>query len=255
MVESEIQVVRVADWKRWGWLRHGFSTRAGGVSSAYGGLQLNLGFTGEDDGDAVQENRRRFLDAVGTLGEIATVKQVHGVEIAMAECGGAAGEGDGILTDRGGVMLGVLVADCVPILVADTRLRVVGAFHAGWRGTAAGISSTGIERMRGEFGCRVEDLVAAVGPSIGPCCYGVGEELLGKFSEDLFGEGRRLNLWEANRRQLAQAGVRSVAVIGECTQCSRVKGTRKYFSYRGEVGITGRSMGLIGIVGTVGIVE
>ena len=248
MVESQIQVVCVAGWKRWGWLRHGFSTRAGGVSSAYGELELNLGFTQEDDGDAVGENRLRFLNAVGTLGEIATVRQVHGVEIVMAECRGAAGEGDGMVTDRCGVMLGVLVADCVPILVADTRLRVVGAFHAGWRGTAAGISSAGITRMQREFGCRVEDLVAAVGPSIGPCCYRVGEELLGKFSEDLFGEGRRLNLWEANRRQLAQAGVRSVAVIGECTQCSRVDGTRKYFSYRGEGRVTGRSMGLIGIV-------
>jgi YfiH family protein len=243
----EIEVVQVAEWRRWAWLRHGFSTRRGGVSSAYGKGELNLGFTREDEAEAVQENRRRFLEAVGASGELATVRQVHGAEILRAETGGAVGEGDGMVTDKAGVPLGILVADCAPILVADTRQRVVGAFHAGWRGTAAGIASTGIERFKREFGSKVEDLVAAVGPSIGPCCDEVGEELLGRFSGDLIGEGRRLNLWEANRRQLAEAGLGTVTVVGECTMCSRRDGERKYFSYRGEGGVTGRSMGLIGI--------
>jgi YfiH family protein len=145
--------------------------------------------------------------------------------------------------------LAILVADCVPVLVADVRRRVVGAFHAGWRGTAAGIVEVGIGKMVEELGARSEDMVAAIGPSIGPCCYEVGDEVreaFGRFGEGLF-RGRNVDLWEANRRQLVGAGLspERVTVMGECSACARENGKRKYFSHRAECGFTGRMMGAI----------
>ena len=256
----DVEIVRVAEWEQYGWLRHGFSTRRSGVSTAYGAKDLNLGFTKEDARANVETNRLRFREAV--FGDervrLMTVKQVHGVavqvvreaaEMDLIQTAGA----DGMVTDRVGVALGILTADCVPVLVADVRRRAVGAFHAGWRGTAAGIVGKGVEWMRAEYGSMGEDLVAAVGPSIGACCYEVGEEFRAHFAPGLLARregGLRLDLWEANRLQLVEAGLAAAAVtvVGECTACAREAGGRKYFSYRAEHGSTGRAMGLIGLV-------
>ena len=247
MIRKGLGLVRVSAWDQLPWLQHGFSTRAGGVSQVYGRADdLNLGFTAQDDRVAVGANRAAVLAELGGQA-LATMRQVHGDAVLRVDAGGAAGDGDGMITATPGVVLGIQVADCVPVLVADTRLQVVGAFHAGWRGTAAGIAGLGVERMRAEFGCRVEDLVAAVGPSIGPCCYAVGGELRERFAADLFA-GDRLDLWEANRRQLVAAGVTEVAVVGECTACTVDDGVRRYFSHRADAGVTGRGMGLIGVV-------
>ncbi|MEO8736902.1 MAG: polyphenol oxidase family protein, partial [Edaphobacter sp.] len=184
-------MVQVAPWNSYGWLRHGFSTREGGVSSIYGGNSLNLGWGKEDDPASVEENRRRFFSDLQDKAEFRTVtlKQVHsGVVRAIRESDGvwegklqtpegkAVLEGDGLMTDLPGVMLGVQTADCVPVLVVDLEKRAVAAFHAGWRGTVARIVEQGIRSMREEYGSRPENLVAAVGPSIGACCYSVGEE-------------------------------------------------------------------------------
>ncbi len=162
-----MDVVRVPGWEQWEWLRHGFSTRGGGVSEVYGAGEFNLGFTKEDDPERVAENRARFAGEVsgGGVARLVAVRQVHGVGIktVLAEDDGGGGEADGLLTDASGVMLGIQVADCVPVLVADTRQRVVGAFHAGWRGTLGGIVELGVARMVEEFGARVEDMVGAVG--------------------------------------------------------------------------------------------
>ena len=265
-----VSVVRVPGWERWTWLRHGFSTRVGGVSSVYDGEDLNLGFTKEDEFAAVLRNRELFLRAVAGSGpaEMVTVRQVHGTrvkDVAAAEAGLRTVDGrgtveaDGLRTTATGLMLGIMVADCVPVLVADVRLRVVGAFHAGWRGTAAGMVEQGIAGMMSEYGSRPEDMVGAVGPSIGGCCYTVGEEVretfAGRFgyTEKLFraeADGTHLDLAEANRRQLVGAGLRveKVAVLGECTACTRLEnGRRRYFSHRAEKGITGRAMGMIGV--------
>jgi YfiH family protein len=179
----------------------------------------------------------------------------------------------------------VQTADCVPVLVADVRRRAVAAFHAGWRGTLARIVERGIGRMRLRYGSRPEDLVAVVGPAIGPCCYSVGEEVRWEFESqfgyaaELFSEvydsdpvkerypllfltarapGHsnigpqiHLDLWEANRRQLLGAGVpaKRVTVVGECTACARVGGELKYFSHRGESGFAGRMLGVVGVEG------
>ena len=276
------EIVRVPDWERYGWLRHGFSTRAGGVSTVYGrDTDLNLGWTKEDDPGAVAENRRRFLRSAGgiwggkdgqeTGWKMVTLRQVHSatVRVVGREAlegrletteGKAVLEGDGMMTDVPGVMLAVGTADCVPVLVVDVVRRAVGAFHAGWRGTAAGIVGQGIATMRGEYGSRVEDLQAAVGPSIGACCYAVGDEVRRAFgerfeyAEELFREvdgGMHVDLWEANRRQLLDAGLKEeqIAVVGECTACARdERGERRYFSHRAERGVAGRMLSAVGVV-------
>jgi hypothetical protein len=271
-----LKIVTVKGLERYGWLRHGFSMRDGGVSRVYGGGALNLGWTKEDDPALVAENRRRFLNGVcgGDAGSVLVgVRQIHSgtVRVVREEDGVLEGrletaegkavlEGDGLITEVPGVLLGVGTADCVPVLVVDVEKRVVAAFHAGWRGTAARIVEWGVAKMAEEYGSRAEDLVAAVGPSIGACCYTVGEEVRTEFggqfgyAEELFyrgdAGGMRVNLWEANRRQLLDAGVRAaqIAVVGECTACARdERGALRYFSHRGEKGVAGRMLNVVGV--------
>lgn len=267
-------VVRVAPWDTYRWLRHGFSTRQGGVSTIYGGNSLNLTWTKDDDPALVAENRRRLLQALEDKDamEVVTLRQVHSALVRSIRQedgvregrlrtadGKAVLEGDGAITNLPGVMLGIQTADCVPVLVADVSKRMVAAFHAGWRGTAERIVEQGIAQMQQEYGSRPEDLIAAVGPSIGSCCYAVGEELRSEFqshfgyADELFKTTEdkqiHLDLWEANRRQLLDAGVPAerITVVGECTACSTVGGERKYFSHRAEHGFTGRMMSMIGV--------
>jgi len=286
VAEAGVGIVRVAGWERNEWLRHGFSTRSGGVSTVYsaGSGEFNLGWTKEDDPACVRENRGRFLrlasgEKIGKSGmKLVTVRQVHGnvVRVVQPEDGVFEGrletaegkavlEGDGLVTNLPGVMLGVGTADCVPVLVVDVEKRAVGAFHAGWRGTAAGIVGEGIEAMRREYGSRPEDLRAAVGPSIGACCYAVGEEVRSQFrsrfgyADELFreeadgGEVSKLyvDLWESNRRQLVDAGMKAerIEMVGECTACTReADGRRRYFSHRAEAGRAGRMLNVIGVM-------
>jgi polyphenol oxidase len=272
---ENLDVVRVAGWEQHEWLRHGFSTRTGGVSAVYGGGALNLGWTKEDEASAVVENRRRFVGAVAEGFALVGVRQIHSgiVRVVREEDGATEGrlatgdgrpllEGDGLMTDVPGVLLGVGTADCVPVLVADVRRRAVAAFHAGWRGTVARIVERGVGMMAAEYGSRPEELVAAVGPSIGACCYAVGEEVRSEFAGEfgyageLFrqvdGGQMHLDLWEANRRQLLDAGVgvAGIAVVGECTACARdAGGGLRYFSHRGERGVAGRMLSVVGVAG------
>jgi YfiH family protein len=210
---------------------------------------MNLGFTKDDDREIVEQNRKRFFGGVGGTPHGVTLRQVHGTGVVRVKRGDlpldGGLEGDGLVTDVPGVLVAVQVADCVPVLVADTRRRAVGAFHAGWRGTAAGMARIGVERMQEEFGSAPEDLVAAIGPSIGVCCYEVGEEVRTAFGDDSLFQGWNVDLWEANRRQLVGAGVGAVSVVGECSACAREGGRRKYFSHRAEKGFTGRMMAAI----------
>lgn len=274
-----VGIESVAAWNRYGWLRHGFSTRQGGVSSVYGANTLNLGWTKDDEPALVSENRRLFYGSAQKnlsphdLLPTVTLRQVHSAVVLPIRSedgvfdgrlqtadGRAVLEGDGAVTALPGVMLGVQTADCVPVLIADVNQRVVAAIHAGWRGTVAQIVEKAVGTMREVYGSRPEDMVATVGPSIGSCCYTVGEEVRSGFGSQ-FGyadalfrtteEGQMyLDLWEANRRQLLDAGVpaESVTVMGECTACTISSGERKYFSHRAEHGFTGRMMSVIGVV-------
>jgi YfiH family protein len=184
------------------------------------------------------------------------VTQVHGATVVRAHAG-PAGErlrADGLASDNPDIVLTVRVADCVPLLLADARRGVVAAVHAGWRGTAAGIAGAAVSLLTGSFGCRPADVLAALGPSIGPCCYVVGPELIDAFRAEghggavdrWFGSQQarlRLNLWAANRDQLVAAGVpaRSVFVSGLCTACQ----PDWFYSFRREGPATGRLVGFI----------
>jgi len=284
-------VVRVPGWELFPWLRHGFSTRAGGISTIYcapavaadsevtavaDAGDLNLGWTANDAPEFVAENRRRFTEAVWSAPAndapptLVTVRQIHSaVTLAVtgespaalvSETGRALCEGDGLITATPGLLLGVQTADCVPVLVVDTARRIVAAFHAGWRGTVARIVEHGVTRMQREFGSCPESLMAAVGPSIGACCYTVGAEVHSAFhtnfhyADDLFQPAQgtaqyTLDLWEANRQQLVAAGVAAerITVLGECTGCAGLPEARRYFSHRLENGFTGRMLSVVGI--------
>ncbi|MGD0682832.1 MAG: peptidoglycan editing factor PgeF [Terracidiphilus sp.] len=284
-----VQWLAVPAWEKMNWLWHGFSTRRGGLSRVYCAENsqgdLNLGFTAEDDRETVAGNRRLFSQAVSgdPTTPLVDVHQIHSNLVLLARASDADRErrrsADGLMTDEPGLLLGVRTADCIPILVADRKRRAVAAFHAGWRGTVERIVESGIGRMRLQFGSRPEDLVAAIGPGIGPCCYAVGEEVLSSFesqfayARELFrevydsdpvrtrypllfmtqrapghseiGPSLHLNLVEANRRQLLAAGLkpRAIHLLGGCTSCHRVL----FFSHRGSQGHAGRMMSVIGI--------
>jgi polyphenol oxidase len=288
-------VVSVPAFQALPWLRAGFSTRQGGASTAYGDGELNLGWTREDDPEIVAQNRRRFAQSVAGKSKfsLAVPRQFHSNMVRIIEKdhgpltkpdGKATLRGDALMTDISGILLGVQTADCIPVLIADKRTRAVAAFHAGWRGTLARIVENGIGAMRLRYGSRPQDLIAAIGPGIGACCYAVGEEVRFDFESQFayapslftevydsdpirekypllfltarapghsnIGPQIHIDLWEANHRQLLNAGIpaKNITVVGECTGCSREKsGDRRYFSHRSEHGYTGRMMSIIGV--------
>ena len=293
-----ITVLRARSLAQSRWLVHGFSTRLGGTSKAYGGDALNLAFIPGDSRAAVLRNRKRFLAAV--IGQtpasghsrrrlpldfpLITLKQVHSSRVHVIDSDVEADAnrpltGDGLITAMPGVMLAIQTADCVPVLVADKRRRVIAAFHAGWRGTAARVVEKGIGVMRAHFGCRTQDLVAAIGPCIRSCCYSVGPEVVEEFTSQFeyaaalfhdvydldpikrkypmlfltarapghsnLGPQTHLDLVEANRRQLLAAGMplRNIEEMAYCTACR----TDLLFSHRAEAGYAGRMLAVIGI--------
>lgn len=268
-LDTRIEVVQAVPMSAIPWLLHGFSTRGGGLSRVYGGPHqagdLNLGFTEADEGENVAANRELFLNAVtGDPGfALVTVRQIHSAIVRTLTAAGVAtddstAQADGLITAEPRILLGIQTADCIPVLVADRRRLAVGAFHAGWRGTVKRIVEEGVARMRSDLGSDPQDMVAAIGPGIGQCCYCVGKEVHREFTAqfgyagELFradnnGDGRKahLDLVEANRRQLLDAGVpaSAISVVGECTSCR----TDRYFSYRAERGSTGRMLSVIGV--------
>ena len=176
------------------WLVHGFSARPGGTSKLEAAARgkpgssgvLNLGFTDWDSRERVIENRARFLRALGASKmRLAGLRQMHSDVVHRAGPNWASAEapqGDALITREKGVLLVMQTADCVPILLADTKNRAVAAIHSGWRGTLRRIAEKTLGRMRMEFGTRPEDVIAAVGPSIGRCCYEVGSDVAKEFA-------------------------------------------------------------------------
>ena len=245
-------------WLGSAWLWHGFTTRQGGQSTVYNpGGELNLGFTPHDDAATVTANRVILAEALtgDPATPIHTVRQIHCERSVVAGSGPwNPPEADGLISSEPGVLLAILTADCIPVLVADPVRRVVAAFHAGWRGTVARVVELGVARLVAEFGSDPADLQAGIGPGIGSCCYTVGDEVRSRFTTDFaYAEGLfhteagklRLDLPEANRRQLLAAGLRagSIQRVGGCTSCH----PELYFSHRADQGRTGRMMSLIGI--------
>ncbi|HWU89635.1 MAG TPA: peptidoglycan editing factor PgeF, partial [Kofleriaceae bacterium] len=218
---------------------HGFPERSGGVSQ---GLRssLNLGVRWGDDRDHVETNRRLLAEHAGyDPAQLVATRHVHGTNVwRVGEPLADGAEFDGLVCDRPGPVLGAFAADCIPILFAEPAARVCGAAHAGWRGTVAGIARNVIRRME-EAGARPERVHVALGPSIGPCCFEVGPEVVAEFRAalgDLPGlvvPGPRkdhLDLRVATRAILERAGV-APEHIDDRPPCTRCEADR-FFSYR-----------------------
>jgi len=236
-------------------VHHAVFTRLGGVSPEPW-ASLNLGGTVGDDRERVAENRHRALAALGCDPlTVYDVWQVHGTDVAVA---GAPrppeaphAQADVILTDRAGVTLLMRFADCVPVLLYDPVRRVVGLAHAGWMGTVKAAVRVAVEAMQSRYRSKPADILAAIGPSIGPDHYEIGADVVVQVKQ-AFGPAAAdflhaqdghtfFDLWAANRKHLEDAGVRQVELSGLCTACH----TEHWFSHRAEKGRTGRFGALI----------
>jgi purine-nucleoside/S-methyl-5'-thioadenosine phosphorylase / adenosine deaminase len=281
---TKLTILQTGRLQRLPWLIHGFSTRSGGHSRFYGGNALNLGFTKQDAKGAVERNRLDLLRELGSRGKhhwsLVTMRQVHSDVIhPIAALPDDPLVGDGLVTASPGLLLAVQTADCLPVMLVDRKQRAVGIFHAGWRGTVKRIAEKGVGEMQRWFGSKPRDLEAAIGPGVHNCCYTVGEEVRDNFASqfayasELFHEVKEsdpvrekypllfltarapghsklpvnifLDLVEANRRQLIDAGVpaKHIEASPLCTSCR----TDLLFSYRAEKGVTGRLMGVVGV--------
>jgi hypothetical protein len=239
---------------------NGFSTRLGGVS-AFPENDLNLAGYDEDSAENIAENRRRFLSAMGEGYRLASCWQVHSAEIRHVRDFDDAADGnhrmDALVSDAEKVLVGVKTADCVPVLIGDTRTGAFAAVHAGWRGTAGSIVAGAVARLSGHYGTRPVDIVAAIGPAATGRNYEVGADVIEEFrkrfdgTDHLFTPTRhghaKIDLHAANREQLIAAGVEPerIFVADYCT----IERTDLFFSYRVEkrlYGKTGRLMSVIG---------
>ncbi|GHG03192.1 laccase domain protein [Deinococcus piscis] len=232
-------------------LPHGFTTRRGGLSQGpFAGLNLD---DRQDDPQLVAENRRQAAGALGYgLHEVARLEQVHGLDVLSARPG--VQTGDALVTDSPDLLLAIGTADCYPILLADEEAGVIGAAHAGWRGTAGRIAARTLAAMC-ELGARPERTRAAVGVGICAAQYAVGEEVAGQFRAAGLGEhlssendsspaaAHQLDLGAANRQILLEAGIQPQHVwqAGGCST------DPDFYSYRRDQGVTGRMWGLIGL--------
>lgn len=216
---------------------HFFSTAAAGNLSYYVGA----------DPANVTANRQRLVKAL-KLTNLTAAQQVHGSQLVIVTQGmggrgshdheSAIPETDALITNLPDVCLMVQVADCVPILLYDPIKRVIAAVHAGWRGTVANIAGKTVEAMRRAFGSSPSDILASIGPSIGACCFEVGEEVrlaAVKLPSSLL-KDNHFDLWGANDYWLKEAGVAKVEVLKICTNCN----SDHFFSYRKSGGKTGR---------------
>ena len=233
---------------------HGFPERTGGLSSG-ARASLNLGYRWGDDRALVEENRRLLAAHVGYRHEeLVVTRHVHWVRVLrVGEPLPDPAEFDGLVCDRPGPVLGAFAADCVPMLFADPEARVCGAAHAGWRGTVAGVSVNVVTRME-EAGARAAGVRVALGPSIGPCCFEVGPEVVAEFEQALPGvpglvvDGPRkqhIDLRVAHRTLLERAGVQPDHIDDRppCTRCE----PDRFFSYRRDGLEGGVHMAFIGL--------
>jgi YfiH family protein len=239
----------------------GFSTRHGGVSRApYN--SLNLGFGTEDLQAHVEGNRTTFCHAFDLRPyQLLTVKQVHGSHLLLIDEENLdlshflSLEADGIITNQRGFMLGVLVADCLPLLLHDPVREIVAAVHIGWRGAANGLTGQTVAAMKSHFGCDPAQIQAAVGPGIAAHRYEVDRPVRESFRQgsgfwDQISREVRLGHWQLDlalscRLQLEQAGILTAHIdrVNECTCCH----PELFFSYRRDKGQTGRQLGFIGL--------
>jgi YfiH family protein len=239
-------------------IAHGFLGRPGGVSTGlYHGLNVGLG--SDDDREAIGENRRRAVDAVLPGARLVTAHQVHSpdvVTVTQPFANDARPQADALVTDRPGLLLGILTADCVPVLFADSSAGIVGAAHAGWKGAISGVTDATLAAME-RLGANIGDIACAIGPCIARASYEVDQGFVDRFTVDdpdnahFFTDGRPghaqfdIEAYVASR--LAKAGVTRVEMLGQDTYAQ----PDQFFSYRrschkGEPGY-GRQISVIGL--------
>lgn len=238
-------------------IKHGIFTRKGGVSPQPWST-LNLGGTVGDQRGNVVENRRRIFEILDQPVEsIFDVWQVHSADVICADAPRPLDrphqKGDAILTNRAGITLAMRFADCVPVLLFDPVQKVAGITHAGWKGTVSRATAQAVTRMQAVYGTSPADVLACIGPSIGPDHYQVGSEVAAQVQQAfgsrahglLTGKDDRLylDLWAANALQLAEVGVQSIEVSAICTACD----LERWYSHRAEQGKTGRFGALISL--------
>lgn len=239
-------------------IKHGIFTRLGGASLSPWG-SLNLGGNVGDDPDAVHENYQRVYRALDVNHERAcSVWQVHSADTVIVDAPVPGRRwvalADGMVTNQPNTPLVMRYADCTPIILHDPEQQVIGLAHAGWRGTVQGVGVSVAQVMVDAFGCKPENIVAGIGPSIGPDRYQVGEEVVtavGVHFNTTDGLVRRnptdgtdyLDLWTANELDLRRYGIEQVEVAGICT----AKNTHEFFSHRAEKGKTGRFVAVISL--------
>jgi YfiH family protein len=252
---SEVETIKAAALAG---VPHAFLGRRGGVSTGlYAGLNVGLG--SDDDRAAIEENRRRAVAAVKPGATLVTVRQVHSSIAVMASPGpdAARPEADALVTDRPDLLIGILTADCVPVLLADPQAGVVGAAHAGWKGAIGGVIAATVAAMEG-LGASAGRIAAAIGPCIGRASYEVDDAFFARFTADdpenerFFLAGRRaghhqfdIEAYAASR--LAAAGVGRVEALGLDTYADEVRFySFRRATHRGEPGY-GRQIALIGL--------
>jgi len=267
------EILRWSELERWPWLVHGFSTRAAG----------NLGRSTGNPDRPLEHNQRKFVGlAGGNRMKLLKLRQVHSSLARVVHGRTVSGlAGDSLLTRQHGLLLGIKTADCLPILLVDSRQRAVGAVHAGWRGAVRRVAEKAVGEMRLRFGCDPADLHAAIGAGIQACCFQVGSEVLDEFAcqfvdadqfcrretpnpalcmlpRQILTDGNRpfdwqaaargnVDLAEANRRQLLAAGLPAGQIYnaGLCTACDR----EWFYSHRREKEAAGRMLAVIGVRG------
>ncbi|MBI5827881.1 MAG: peptidoglycan editing factor PgeF [Deltaproteobacteria bacterium] len=234
---------------------HGFLTRVGGVSAPPFD-SLNFDLRDADPSTNIDENRKRASSALdAALEDLVTVNQVHGDGIHIVTDRTRLRDrpdADAVITKLTEAPVGVLTADCLPVLLFDGANGAVGAVHAGWKGTAKGIVIKTIDAMGRAYGTKARDILCALGPYIGPCCYTVGEDveaaIRSSFGDtegfmERSGNGYRLDIGLLNMRQLISADVlkQNIDFEPSCTSCNN----RLFFSYRKDGGRTGRQLSFI----------
>lgn len=247
---DDLPLLQFTHLSRQAGLAHGITTREGGVSRPPHD-RLNLSFAGTDAAEAVSANRRRLRAALGA-GRLVFLRQVHGATVlplrnTPPEGGGPVGTADAVVTNQAGLMLTILVADCQAVLLFDPRRRVAANVHSGWRGSIVDIIGATLAVMVDDYGCRPADILAGVGPSLGPCCA----EFVNyrkEIPESLWNyrvNANHFDFWALSHDQLTAAGVASanIRLAGICTRCH----SDRYFSYRAGHQ-TGRFAAVIGML-------